>query len=98
VYLIKRPNDQYQVILEVEDKARAHADDLGLLYVRSDDGKRLVPLSAVAKWEPVLGPQSVNHLNQFTSVTFSFNLVPGVPIGVAADEIERIGASVLPAS
>jgi multidrug efflux pump subunit AcrB len=30
-----------------------------------------VPLSAVASWSPTLGPQSVNHLNQFTSVTFS---------------------------
>ena len=44
VYLIKKPQDQYQVILEVEDSARAHPEDLSLLYIRSDDGKNLVPL------------------------------------------------------
>jgi HAE1 family hydrophobic/amphiphilic exporter-1 len=98
IYLIKRPNDQYQVILEVQDKNRTEPDDLSLLYVRSDDGKRLVPLSAVAKWKPALGPQSVNHLNQFTSVTFFFNLVPGVPVGNATDYIEKTAASVLPQS
>ena len=43
---------------------------VGLLYVRSSNGS-LVRLSSVAEWEPTLGPQSVNHLNQFTSVTFA---------------------------
>src|SRR5262249_515934 len=73
VYLIKTRQDQYQVILEVNDQAKMHPEDLGKLYVRSDDGKNLVPLSAVATWEPVIGPQVVNHINQFTSVTLSFN-------------------------
>src|SRR3989440_10962396 len=36
VYLIKEPDDQYQVILEVKDKERAHPDDLDDLYVRSN--------------------------------------------------------------
>src|SRR5213079_479061 len=44
VYLIKKPTDQYQVILEVEDSARANATDLSKLYIRSDNGQRLVPL------------------------------------------------------
>src|SRR5207237_4911252 len=35
VYLIKEPDDQYQVILEVKDKERAPPDDLDDLYVRS---------------------------------------------------------------
>lgn len=95
VYLIKKPDDQYQVILEVDDKARKRPEDLGLLYVRSDDGN-LVPLSAVATWEQVLGPQAVNHLNQFTSVTINFNLVPGVPIGDATTYIEKVAKEVLP--
>ncbi len=96
VYLIKKPQDQYQLILEVSDQARTHPDDLGLLYVRSDDGRNLVPLSAVAKWEQVLGPQAVNHLNQFTSVTISFNLVPGVPIGDATTFIENAARQTVP--
>lgn len=96
VYLIKRPEDQYQVILEAKDSDRAHPENLELLYVRSDDGKNLVPLSAVATWEPVIGPQAVNHLNQFTSVTLNFNLMPGVPIGDAVKHIEDVAKGIVP--
>src|SRR5262249_54122650 len=73
VYLIKKPQDQYQVILEIEDSARAHPEDLSRLYIRSDDGKNLVPMKALVTWKTSLGPQAVNHLNQFTSVTLFFN-------------------------
>ena len=45
LYLIKKPQDQYQVILEVEDTERAQAEDLSLLYIKSDDGQNLVPLA-----------------------------------------------------
>ncbi len=51
LYLIKKPEDQYQVILEVKDSDRSQADDLSLLYIRSDDGKNLVPLSALVDWK-----------------------------------------------
>jgi len=94
--LIKQPTDQYQVILEVEDTGRAKADDLGLLYIKSDDGKNLVPLSAMINWKRTLGPQAVNHLNQFTSVTLFFNLKPGVAVGDATDFIERAAHEVVP--
>ena len=50
-------------------------EDLALLYIRSDDGKSLVPLARARRTGSTsLGPQSVNHLNQFTSVTIFFNL------------------------
>jgi HAE1 family hydrophobic/amphiphilic exporter-1 len=96
LYLIKKTTDQYQVILEVDDKARRGADDLSKLYIRSDDGKNLVPLHALVTWKETLGPQAVNHLNQFTSVTLAFNLVPGVPVGQATDVIEKAAAEVVP--
>lgn len=96
VYLIKSPEDQYQVILEVADSARTHPEELALLYVRSDDSRNLVPLTAVATWAPVLGAQAVNHLNQFTSVTLNFNLMPGIPIGDAVQFIEKVAQEVVP--
>ena len=98
LYLIKKPADQYQVILEAADAARSTAEDLRLLYIRSDDGKRLVPLDALVNWKPSLGPQAVNHLNQFTSVTLSFNLKPGVAIGDATDFINNAAAQIVPSS
>jgi HAE1 family hydrophobic/amphiphilic exporter-1 len=96
LYLIKKPEDQYQVILEVEDTARSNPEDLSLLYIRSDDGKNLVPLRELVTWKPTLGPQSVNHLNQFTSVTLFFNLKPGVALGDATDFIHQAAAEIVP--
>jgi len=96
VYLIKKANDQYQVILEAKDEDRSDPSDLSKLYVRSDDGKNLIPLNAVARWHETLGPQTVNHINQFTSVSIFFNLVPGTTIGDATKHIEEVAKKVLP--
>jgi len=96
LYLIKKPEDQYQVILEVQDSERAKAQDLSLLYIRSDDGKNLVPLDTLVTWKTSLGPQSVNHLNQFTSVTIFFNLKPDVAIGDATNFISQAEKEIVP--
>jgi HAE1 family hydrophobic/amphiphilic exporter-1 len=96
VYLIKKTTDQYQVIIEVEDAARKAASDLGLLYIRSDDGRNIVPLKELATWSPAVGPQSVNHINQFPSVTFFFNLNPGATIGAASEFIQKTAEEVVP--
>jgi len=96
LYLIKKPEDQYQVILEMADDARSNPEDLAKLYIRSDDGKRLVPLGELVTWKATLGPQTVNHLNQFTSVTLSFNLKPGVALGDATNFIQKSAAEVVP--
>ncbi|MCI0415768.1 efflux RND transporter permease subunit [bacterium] len=96
LYLIKKPDDQYQVILEVKDSARSHAEDLSLLYIKSDDGQNQVPLNTLVTWKSSLGPQSVNHLNQFTSVTMFFNLKPGVALGEATEFINKAVAETVP--
>src|SRR5438874_586330 len=114
VYLIKQPDDQYQVILEVKDDERAQPRDLDNLYVRSNSGSTisqggapgnsiatttgssadLVPLRAVTSTSQVVGPQAVNHFDQFTSVTINFNLLPVVAIGDATKFIEDSFAQV----
>jgi HAE1 family hydrophobic/amphiphilic exporter-1 len=96
LYLIKKPEDQYQVILEMDDSVRENPEDLSLLYIKSDDGRRLVPLSELVSWKSVLGPQTVNHLNQFTSMSLFFNLKPGVALGDATDFIEQAAAEIVP--
>jgi HAE1 family hydrophobic/amphiphilic exporter-1 len=96
LYLIKKPEDQYQVIVEAEDSARSRPKNLSLLYIKSDDGKNLVPLNALVTWKESLGPQAVNHLNQFTSVTLFFNLKPGVAVGEATDFITKAATEIVP--
>ena len=97
-YLIKKATDQYQVILEVADNERSAPEDLSKLYIKTDDGQRMIPLSAVTSWHPVIGPQAVNHINQFTSVTMFFNLKPGFAIGPATDYVETAAKQILPSS
>jgi len=96
LYLIKKPEDQYEVILEVKDNERSKPEDLSLLYIKTDDGKTLVPLNALVTWKESLGPQTVSHLNQFTSVTIFFNTKPGVAIGDATDFINKTAAEIVP--
>jgi hydrophobic/amphiphilic exporter-1 (mainly G- bacteria), HAE1 family len=95
-YLIKKATNQYQVILEVKDNERSEPQDLSLLYIKSDDGQRVVPLGAITGWHTAVGPQSVNHINQFTSVTLFFNLKPGYTIGQATDFVEKSAKQILP--
>ncbi len=96
LYLIKKPEDQYQVILEMDDSVREKPDDLALLYIKSDDGRTLVPLRQLISWKQTLGPQVVNHLNQFTSITLFFNLKPGVALGDATNYITQSAAEIVP--
>ncbi len=95
-YLIKKATDQYQVILEVADHQRSEPQDLSKLYIKSDDGQRMVPLSAVTSWHAVIGPQAVNHINQFTSVTLFFNMKPGFTVGQATQFVENTAKQILP--
>jgi HAE1 family hydrophobic/amphiphilic exporter-1 len=96
LYLIKQPEDQYQVILEMEDAVREKPEDLSLLYIKSDNGSQLVPLSELVTWKTTLGPQSVHHFNQFTSMTLSFNLKPGVALGTATNFINESAREIVP--
>jgi HAE1 family hydrophobic/amphiphilic exporter-1 len=96
VSTIYSPTNQYQVVMELEPQYRLDPSALGMLYVRSNTGQ-LVPLSSLARLENGLGPLSVNHLGQITSVTISFNLKPGVPLGDAVAAVEK-EAKALPAT
>jgi HAE1 family hydrophobic/amphiphilic exporter-1 len=96
IYLVKQPDDQYQVILEAEDRDRAAPQDLSQLYVRPDGATSLVPVRALTKYASRLGLQAVNHTNQFTSVTFGFDTKPGVALGDVTKFIEKTAAEVLP--
>jgi HAE1 family hydrophobic/amphiphilic exporter-1 len=95
-YLIKKTTDQYQVILEVADDQRSDPQDLGRLYIKSDDGQRMIPLNAVTSWHSIIGPQAVNHINQFTSVTLFFNMKPGFTVGQATNFVETSAKQILP--
>jgi hydrophobic/amphiphilic exporter-1 (mainly G- bacteria), HAE1 family len=49
-----------------------------------------IPLSAVTRIIPAVGPLQVNHQGNQPSVTISFNLAPGYSLGQAVDAIRDI--------
>jgi len=91
------PNNQYLVVMELLPEYQTDIRDLSLLYVRSASGE-LVPLDSLVSLSAGLGPLTVNHSGQVPSVTLSFNLAPGVAIGEAAAEVERMARDTLPAT
>ena len=96
VYLIKEPDDQYQVIVEADDQRRTGPQDLRDIYVKPDNGNAMIPIGAVTKAQENVSLQSVNHLNQFTSVTFGFDTKPEVALGDVINYIQKSAAEVLP--
>lgn len=95
VSTIYAPSNQYRVIVELEPEYRVTPNSMPLLYVRSKAGE-LVPLSAVAKLVPSVGPLLVNHVGQMPSATVSFNLKPGASLGDAVKVVESNAKKVLP--
>ncbi len=79
--------NQYHVVMEVDPKFSGSPAALSNVYVHSSSGRE-VPLSAIAHFGLDQTPLSVPHQGQFPAVTISFNLSPGVSLGVATAAIE----------
>jgi multidrug efflux pump len=78
--------NQYYVVMEVAPEFWQNPRSLDNVYVASTGGG-VVPLSAVAHFSDSTAPLAVNHTGVFPSVTFSFNLAPGVALGDAVNLI-----------
>jgi HAE1 family hydrophobic/amphiphilic exporter-1 len=95
VSTIYTPTNQYWVILEVLPRYYRDPANLSFLQIRTANGD-VVPLSTVAKITRTAGPQQVNHIGQFPSVTLSFNLRPGVSLSDAVAKINEIAGKEVP--
>ena len=94
---IYTPNNEYYVILQVQDRYQSDPAMLSELYIRSSEGQ-LVPLSVVSRFTKGVGPLTINHTGQLPSVTLSFDLARGVAIGQAVAEVQSLADSTLPLS
>jgi HAE1 family hydrophobic/amphiphilic exporter-1 len=81
--------NDYQVILESMPEFRSEPDDLNKLFLKTTNGTT-IPLSAVTKFVPSVGPLQINHQGQQPAVTISFNLEPGFSLGQAVDAIQQL--------
>ena len=80
--------NQYHVVMEVEPQFWESPEGLKQIYVHPATGG-VVPLSAIAHYEPSTAPLAVNHQGQFPAVTISFNLKPGVALSDAVQAINQ---------
>ncbi len=97
VSTIFAPNNQYQVILELESRWQRDPSALPWLYIRNNSGQ-LVPINVVAQLGQSLGPLMINHAGQLPAVTISFNLKPGVALSQGVEAVTKAAREMLPAS
>ncbi len=92
----KRGSKQYDVIAQLKPTDRATPSTIEGIYLRGNGG--LVQLANVVNVKETVAPKELNHYNRVRSATLSASLVPGVTIGKALDDLDRIAAAELPPS
>lgn len=91
-------SNQYRVVIEVPAQFRRDPSSLGSVYVKNNMGKP-IPLSAIVKITEGRTPLVINRLDQFPSVTISFNLTPRTSLSSAVEAVSRATQEIgLPAS
>jgi HAE1 family hydrophobic/amphiphilic exporter-1 len=87
--------NSYHVVLEVLPALLGDPDSLNKIYIKSPLTNEQVPLSVFTKFDTDhTSYLSINHQGQFPAVTLSFNLAPGVALGDAVKEIQKISATI----
>jgi multidrug efflux pump len=89
----KRGSKQYDVIVQVRPGQRATPDVISEIFVRGNDG--LVQLASVVNVRESVAPKELNHYNRIRSATITANLAPGVALGTALNDLDRIRAESL---
>ncbi len=89
VSIIYTQLNQYYVVLEVAPQYWQTPDGLKYIYASSTNAGN-VPLSSVATAQSHNIPLSVNHTGLFPSVTVSFNLIGGMALSDATQEVAQM--------
>ena len=86
----------YRVYIQAESDRRSKPEDIGKLFVRSQSGD-MVPLRALVRVTPTLGPESIERYNMFRSATINGQPGAGFSSGQAIDAMGATAAETLPA-
>jgi len=87
----KRGSNQYDVIAQVKPHERATPETIEEIYLRSGGGQ-LVQLANVVQVRETVSPKELNHYNRVRATTLTANLAPGVDLGTALADLDRIAA------
>ena len=86
---------QWQVYIESEVDSRKKAENVGQFYVRNNDGDD-VPLSALTKIEPRVGPEFTLRYNEYRSAQINGSAAPGYSSAQAMNALEETFAQTMP--
>jgi multidrug efflux pump len=81
-------SNQYRVVIEVPAQFRRDPSSLGSVYVKSNTGKPIA-LNTIVKVTEGRTTLVINRLDQFPSVTISFNLSPQTSLSSAVEAVTR---------
>ena len=85
----------YKVYVQAEPEFRRDAKQLGLFFVRNEQGG-MVPLDALLNTSPTAGPEFTNRFNLFRSAELTGVPAPGYSSTQALDALEATAREVLP--
>src|SRR5271156_3308553 len=86
---------QWQVYIEAEGEYTTRADNVGQFYVRNNKGDN-VPLSALTKFEPRIGPEFTMRFNEYRSAQIVGSAAPGYSSAQAMKALEEVFAQSMP--
>jgi HAE1 family hydrophobic/amphiphilic exporter-1 len=86
---------QWQVYIEAEGEYRTRAENVGQFYVRNNNGEN-VPLSALTKFEPRIGPEYTMRFNEYRSAQIVGSAAPGYSSAQAMKALEEVFAQSMP--
>ncbi|MDP2621535.1 MAG: efflux RND transporter permease subunit [Hyphomicrobiales bacterium] len=87
---------EYPVIVQAQPSDRQRPDDISNVFVRSGDGKTLVPLSALASISEDAAAPSLRRYARLPAITISAALNEGYSLGAAVDFMEQAASEILP--
>ncbi len=85
----------FRVMMQAEEEARIHPDDIEKLYVRNADGN-MIPITTLITTRVDSGPATLERFNGFTAAGVTGNPATGYSSGQALDALEALAASELP--
>jgi multidrug efflux pump len=86
----------FRVQMQADAPFRAHPEDLGAVYVRSNTTREMIPLKALIRTANIVGPEALDRFNGFVAAKIIGNGRPGVSSGEAIRAVEQVAAGALP--
>jgi HAE1 family hydrophobic/amphiphilic exporter-1 len=86
---------QWRVFLQSEGEQRLNDADIGLYYVRNNDGN-MVPLSALVTTRKISGPEYTNRFNVYRAAQIIGGAAPGYSSSQAIAALEEVAKQELP--